>query len=106
MQIITEIPDGKPGRPDNQRSRFLKCQPGRDLPKKTEVATGRKRNAFLTGKVSPIATDYYMENETDETETNLTTSENFDFLYRSAEPSAISFLTFGSSSISPSLILS
>ena len=84
MQIITEIPDGKPGRPDNQRSRFLKCQPGRDLPKKTEVATGRKRNAFLTGKVSPIATDYYMENETDETETNLTTSENFDFLYRSA----------------------
>ena len=43
MQIITEIPDGKPGRPDNQRSRFLKCQPGRDLPKKTEVATGRKR---------------------------------------------------------------
>mgnify|MGYP003236572509 CR=1 FL=1 len=84
MQIITEIPDGKPGRPDNQRSRFLKCQPGRDLPKKTEVATGRKRNAFLTGKVSPIAIDYYMENETDETETNLTTSENFDFLYRSA----------------------
>ena len=61
MQIITEIPDGKPGRPDNQRSRFLKCQPGRDLPKKTEVATGRKRNAFLTGKVSPIAIDYYME---------------------------------------------
>ena len=63
MQIITEIPDGKPGRPDNQRSRFLKCQPGRDLPKKTEIATGRKRNAFLTGKVSPIATDYCMENE-------------------------------------------
>lgn len=54
MQIITEIPDGKPGRPDNQRSRFLKCQPGRDLPKKTEIATGRKRNAFLTGKVSPL----------------------------------------------------
>ena len=84
MQIITEIPDGKPGRPDNQRSRFLKCQPGRDLPKKTEVATGRKRNAFLTGKVPSIATDYYMESQTDETEKNLTTSENFDFLYRSA----------------------
>jgi len=48
MQIITEIPDGKPGRPDNQRSRFLKCQPGRDLPKKTEIATGRKRNAILS----------------------------------------------------------
>ena len=44
-----------------------KCQPGRDSRKKTEVATGRKRNAFLTGKVSPIAIDYYMENETDET---------------------------------------
>ena len=84
MQIITKIPDGKPGRPDNQRSRFLKRQPGRDLPKKTEVATGRKPNAFLTGKVPPIATDYYMESNTDETETNLTTSENFDFLYRSA----------------------
>lgn len=84
MQIITEISDGKPGRPDYQGSRFLKRQPGRDLPKKTEVATGRKPNAFLTGKVPPIATDYYMESNTDETETNLTTSENFDFLYRSA----------------------
>ena len=84
MQIITEIPDGKPGRPDYQGSRFLKRQPGCDLPKKTEVATGRKPNAFLTGKVPPIATDYYMESNTDETETNLTTSENFDFLYRSA----------------------
>ncbi len=52
--------------------------------KKTEVATGRKRNAFLTGKVPSIATDYYMESQTDETEKNLTTSENFDFLYRSA----------------------
>ena len=57
MQIITEIPDGKPGRPDYQGSWFLKRQPGRDLPKKTEVATGRKRNAFLTGKVPSIATD-------------------------------------------------
>lgn len=76
MQIITEIPDGKPGRPDYQGSRFLKRQPGCDLPKKTEVATGRKPNAFLTGKVPPIATDYYMESNTDETETNLTTSEN------------------------------
>ena len=84
MQIITEIPDGKPGRPDYQGSWFLKRQPGRDLPKKTEVATGRKRNAFLTGKVPSIATDYYMESQTDETEKNLTTSENFDFLYRSA----------------------
>lgn len=37
MQIITEIPDGKPGRPDNQRSRFLKCQPGRDLPKRRRL---------------------------------------------------------------------
>ena len=81
MQIITEIPDGKPGRPDYQGSWFLKRQPGRDLPKKTEVATGRKRNAFLTGKVPSIATDYYMESQTDETEKNLTTSENFDFLY-------------------------
>ena len=34
MQIITEIPDGKPGRPDYQGSWFLKRQPGRDLPKK------------------------------------------------------------------------
>lgn len=70
MQIITEIPDGKPGRPDYQGSWFLKRQPGRDLPKKTEVATGRKRNAFLTGKVPSIATDYYMESQTDETEKN------------------------------------
>lgn len=35
MQIITEIPNGKPGRPDYQGSWFLKRQPGRDLPKKT-----------------------------------------------------------------------
>lgn len=84
MQITTGIPDGKPGRPDYQRSRILQRQPGRDGPKKKTAAPDRKRNAFLTGKIRHVATDYYMKSEADKTEVNLTTSENFDFLYRSA----------------------
>ena len=77
MQIITEIPDGKPGRPDNQRSRFLKCQPGRDLPKRRRLPPAESVMLFSDRESFPIATDYYMENETDETETNLTTSGEF-----------------------------
>ena len=84
MQIITEIPDGKPGRPDNQRSRFLKCQPGRDLPKRRRLPPAESVMLFCTGKVPSIATDYYMESQTDETEKNTHDIREFDFLYRSA----------------------
>lgn len=84
MQIITGIPNDKPGKPDYQGNRLFKCQSGRNCPEKKKIASNRKRNAFLTGTVSHVTTDYYIKSNTDETEINLTTSENFDFLYRSA----------------------
>ncbi len=84
MQITTGTSNGKPGSPDHQGSRFFRRQPGRDCPEKKAIAPDRKRNTFLTGTISHMVTDYYMKSEADETEVNLTTPENFDFLYRSA----------------------
>lgn len=51
--------------------------------KKRRAAAGRNRNDFLTGRILPVTPDYYMESRAGE-KINLTTRENFDFLYRSA----------------------
>ena len=48
-----------------------------------KAAAGRNRNDFLTGRILPVTPDYYMESRAGE-KINLTTRENFDFLYRSA----------------------
>ena len=50
---------------------------------KKKAAAGRNRNDFLTGRILPVTPDYYMESRAGE-KINLTTRENFDFLYRSA----------------------
>ena len=51
--------------------------------KEKKAAAGRNRNDFLTGRILPVTPDYYMESRAGE-KINLTTRENFDFLYRSA----------------------
>lgn len=51
--------------------------------KKRRLPPGRNRNDFLTGRILPVTPDYCMEIRAGE-KINLTTRENFDFLYRSA----------------------
>ncbi|MGD2385001.1 hypothetical protein [Bacteroides thetaiotaomicron] len=58
-------------------------QPGNRQQKEKKAAAGRNRNDFLTGRILPVTPDYCMEIRAGE-KINLTTRENFDFLYRSA----------------------
>ena len=51
--------------------------------KKDTSATG-KHNAFLTGRITPLAPDYWHQDMDNDSPVNLTTPENFDYLYRSA----------------------
>ena len=59
-------------------------QPGRKAEEKKATPTARKRNDFLTGRFLPVASDYYAECPEKGTDTNVTTREAFDYLYRSA----------------------
>lgn len=59
-------------------------QPGHKAEEKKATPTARKRNDFLTGRFLPVASDYYAECPEKGTDTNVTTREAFDYLYRSA----------------------
>ncbi len=83
MQTAIRITNGEFGRPYYQRSRMHRCQPGNKQQEKKKAAARRGYNDFLTGRILPIAPDYYMEFD-EEKKINLTTKENFDYLYRSA----------------------
>lgn len=59
-------------------------QPGDKTKEKAVSSTARKRNDFLTGRFLPVSSDFYLEETEVGTRINLTTRENFDYLYRSA----------------------
>ena len=84
MQNAIRITNGGTGRIDHQGRRPLVHRTGYDGPGKKKTAATGERNAFLTGRFLPIAADYLVEDETGGACVNLTTSENFDYLYRSA----------------------
>lgn len=83
MQTAIRITNGEFGQPYYQRSRMHRYQPGDKQQEKKKAATCRGYNDFLTGRILPVAPDYYMEFD-EEKKINLTTKENFDYLYRSA----------------------
>lgn len=83
MHTAFRITNGEPGSSYHQRSRMYRYQPGNWQKEEKKTAAGRNSNDFLMVRVLPIAPDYYMEN-TGEEKINLTTRENFDYLYRSA----------------------
>ena len=83
MQTAIRITNGGPGTPYYQRSRMHRCQQGDKQPEKKKAAARRSNNDFLMGRILPAAPDYYMKPD-EETEINLTTEKNFDFLYSSA----------------------
>lgn len=84
MQNAIKITNGGTGRIDHQGRRPLVHRTGYDGPGKKKTAATGGRNAFLTGRFLPIAADYLVEDKTGGACVNLTTSENFDYLYRSA----------------------
>lgn len=59
-------------------------QPGNTPEKKKGSSAIRKRNDFLTGRFLPVSSDFHLEDRETKTRMNLTTRENFDYLYRSA----------------------
>lgn len=83
MQTAIRITNGEPGTSYYQRSRMHRCQPGDKQQEKKKAAARRGHNDFLTGRILPVAPDYYIKLDKD-TKINLTTKENFDFLYSSA----------------------
>ena len=84
MQTAIRISQGKSGGthyPLNRRIRH----PKRDLgTKKKDTAATGKRHDFLTDKIPPLAPDFWHKDGYDGSPVNLTTPENFDYLYQSA----------------------
>ena len=85
MQTIVRTTGTGTGPQCHQRGRIgHRHQPGSKGEEKKTPPTTRKRNDFLTGRLLPVASDYYVVNQENDTDTNVTTREAFDYLYRSA----------------------
>lgn len=84
MQTAIRISQGKSGGTHYPLDRRIR-HPKRDLgtKKKDTAATGR-HNAFLTGRITPFAPDFWHKYEHDGSPVNLTTPDNFNYLYQSA----------------------
>ena len=84
MQTALRISQGESGRthyPFGQPVRHPKRNVG--TKKEDTAATGR-HNAFLTGRITPFAPDFWHKYEHDGSLVNLTTPDNFNYLYQSA----------------------
>lgn len=85
MQTALRITNVGIGTPDYPRSRIRGRQPGDKPAEKKNTAAPGKHHGFLTEKIRPFTPDYHIIMDEDTGETlNLTTSENFDYLHRSA----------------------
>lgn len=84
MQTAFRTSQGWTGTADYSLSKFVPHPKGNlGTEKKDTPATG-KHNAFLTGRITPLAPDYWHQDMDNDSPVNLTTPENFDYLYRSA----------------------
>lgn len=84
MQTALRITNGQPGAPYHQNLGMRRCQPGDKQQEKKKAAPRRNGNDFLMGRVLPIAPDYYIPKSGTE-RISITTEENFEYLYRSAQ---------------------
>lgn len=84
MQTTLGISNPGIGTPDYQRSRIHRHQLGDRPQEEKKITPGRKRNGFLTGKIQPFAPEYCIDTCETEGMVNVTTKENFDYLYLSA----------------------
>ena len=84
MRTAFRTSQGWTGTADYSLSKFVPHPKGNlGTEKKDTPATG-KHNAFLTGRITPLAPDYWHQDMDNDSPVNLTTPENFDYLYRSA----------------------
>ena len=84
MQTALRISQGESGRthyPFGQPVRHPKRNVGT---KKEDTAATGKRHDILTDKIPPLAPDFWHKDGYDGSPVNLTTPENFDYLYQSA----------------------
>lgn len=84
MQTALRTTIGEFGTPYYQRSPMHRCQPGDKRQEEKKTAARRSHNDYLMGRILPIAPDYYAD-VGEEEKVNLTTEENFEYLYRSAQ---------------------
>lgn len=84
MQTALRISNPGIGSFDYQRNRIRRHHPGDKPQQEKKIAPGRKRNGFLTGKIQPFAPEYCIDTCETEGMVNVTTKENFDYLYHSA----------------------
>lgn len=85
MQTALRVTNERIGISDYSRSRIHEYQSGDKQAKKKKATTPGKCHCFLMQKIRPCAPDYHIVMDEDTGETiNLTTPENFDYLYRSA----------------------
>lgn len=84
MQSVIGFTNFGTGKVNHPCGRLLGHQPRHKQPEKKKVTATGKRNDFLTNRIAPVSTDLLMKDSTGTTTGNLTTSENLDYLYRSA----------------------
>ena len=84
MQTALRISQGESGRTHYPFGRPVR-HPKRNIgTKKEDTAATGKRHDFLTDKIPPLAPDFWHKDGYDGSPVNLTTPENFDYLYQSA----------------------
>ena len=84
MQTAFRTSQGWSGTADYSLSKFVPHPKGNLGTEKKDTSATGKHNAFLTGRIAPLAPDYWHQDMDNDSPVNLTTPENFDYLYRSA----------------------
>lgn len=84
MQTAFRTSQGWTGTADYSLSKFVPHPKGNLGTEKKDTSATGKHNAFLTGRITPLAPDYWHQDMDNDSPVNLTTPENFDYLYRSA----------------------
>ena len=84
MQTAFRTSQGWTGTADYSLSKFVPHPKGNLGTEKKDTSATGKHNAFLTGRITPLAPDYWHQDMDNDSPINLTTPENFDYLYRSA----------------------
>ena len=83
MQAVAGLRNGAAGAPHNRGRRVGNGhKPGNKAAEAKVAAAARKRNGFLMGRLLPVASGLRVE--TDGVKTDIATTANLDYLYRSA----------------------
>lgn len=83
MQTVAGLRNGAAGAPHNRETRVGNGhKPGNKAAEAKVAAAARKRNGFLMGRLLPVASGLRVE--TDGVKTDIATTANLDYLYRSA----------------------